>query len=168
MRSSARRSPEQPSRPAEFVEFVAPQRGAATVEVGAGSGRIAFDGGLADRIGPQGQLLLTDPSPAQLGVARKRAAAIGASWVRFLLAPAEHLPLASNGPDLVLGAVFLHFTDAATALRSMARVARPGGSVALNAGLPATWGPGWQAGFEPIRQALAQRGLPFRDIFLPR
>lgn len=57
----------------EFVDFVDPKPGTAVVEVGAGSGRITFEGGLAERIGSRGQLLLTDPSGAQLLVARTHA-----------------------------------------------------------------------------------------------
>jgi len=151
----------------EFVEFVSPRPGSAVVEVGAGSGRITLDGGLAERIGEQGQLLVTDPSAAQLQVARQRAESLGLSWVRFLAAPVEDLPVAGNSVDLVVGAVFLHFTDPAAAIRSMARVARPGGCVAINAGLDAQWGPAWQRACEPIWAALRERGLPPRDIFMP-
>ena len=151
----------------EFVDLVAPERGSAVVEVGAGSGRLAFDGGLAERVGEQGQLLLTDASGAQLQVARQRAERMGLRWIRFLEAPVEDLPLASATVDLVLGAVFLHFTDAPAAIRSMARVARPGGKVALFAAVRSDWGPVWQEALEPIRAALDRYGLAFRDIFVP-
>lgn len=152
----------------EFVQLAAPRSGEAAVEVGAGSGRIAFDGGLAEAVGPRGQLLLTDASGAQLQVARRRAEALGLPWVRFLTAPAEDLPLASNTVDLVVGAVFLHFTDERAAIRSMARIARPGGRVALFTGVGTEWGPAWERGVAPIRDALRARGLPFRDWWLPQ
>ena len=152
----------------EFVDFVAPEPGSVVVEVGAGAGRISFDGGLAARIGDSGQLLLTDPSTAQIQVARQRAESLGLSWVRFLPAPVEALPVASNTVDLVLGAAFLHYTDAGTAIRSMARVVRPGGRVALFAGLGSEYGPATQRAMQPVRQALELHGLPFRDLFLPQ
>jgi len=152
----------------EFVEFVAPRAGQAVVEVGAGSGRIAFDGGLAERIGPGGQLLLTDPSAAQLQVARKRAQELGLGWVRFLQAPAEDIPLASGTVDLVLGSTFLHFTDPVTALKSMARIIRPGGRVAVHALLELRFGNGWDWPLEPVKQELRAHGLPFRDFLAPR
>jgi len=152
----------------EFVDFIRPPAGAAVVEVGAGSGRIAFDGGLANRIGQAGQLLLTDPSAPQLEVARRRAFELGHSWVRLLVAPVEELPLASSTVDLVLGSTFLHFTDAPAALRSMARLARPGGRVAIHALLRSGWGPAWEVALAPVRDALAAAGLPFRDHLLPR
>ena len=149
----------------EFVAFVDPQPGTAVVEVGAGSGRISFDGGLADRIGPSGQLLLTDPSGAQLLVARKHADERGLDWARFLRAPAEELPLASGTVDLVVGAIFLHFTDPARAIKEMARVVRPGGRIALCAGREFDWPRPLLEALGPIRRALAASGLPFRHHF---
>lgn len=109
----------------EFVVFADPQPGDAVVEVAAGSGRISFDGGLAQRVTREGQPLLTDPSPAQLRVARRRAQELGYDWVRFLQAPVEELPVASSTVGLVIGSTFLHFTDPAVALRAMARPASP-------------------------------------------
>ena len=148
----------------EFVDFVGPQSGSAVVEVGAGSGRVTFDGGLAARIGPQGQLLVTDPSDAQLQVARGRAAAGGWDWVRFLRAPAEALPVASGTADLVLGAVFLHFTEPVRALCEMARVVRPGGRLALSAPLPFDWSSFWDAVFAPVWAEGAQYGITERHF----
>ena len=150
----------------EFVAIADPDSGSAVVEVAAGPGRITFDGGLALRIGQEGQLLVTDPSEPQLQVARARAHALGLNWLRFLRATAEELPMASGTADLVIGSTFLHFTDPAVALSSMARVARPGGKVAVNASLDMTWGPAWDEIMEPVRQELAAFGLPMRD-FLP-
>lgn len=150
----------------EFVAFVDPQPGTAVVEVGAGSGRITFDGGLAERIGRQGQLLITDPSGAQLLGCRKHAEERGFDWVRFIRAPVEALPLASGTADLVVGALFLHFTDPAQALREMVRVVRPGGRVAISAGLEHSWPPVWEDAIEPIRQALEAEGVPLRHHFL--
>ena len=148
----------------EFVDFVGPQPGSAVVEVGAGSGRITFDGGLAARIGPQGQLLVTDPSDAQLQVARGRADTIGWDWVRFLRAPAEELPVASGTADLVLGALFLHFTEPVRALCEMARVLRPGGRLALSAGLPFEWSPFWDAVFAPVWAEGSRYGITQRHF----
>ncbi len=152
----------------EFVEFVGPQPGSAVVEVGAGSGRITFDGGLAERIGEQGQLLVTDPSAAQLQMARQRAESMGLSWVRFLAAPVEDLPIAPNSVDLVLGSTFLHFTNEPAAIRSMARVTRPGGRVAVSAALRWEYGMAWSRALEPVQKTLREHGLPYRDPCLPQ
>jgi diguanylate cyclase (GGDEF)-like protein len=150
----------------EFVAFVDPEPGSAVVEVGAGSGRITFDGGLAERVGRRGQLLVTDPSAAQLEVARKRAADLGFDWVRFVCAPVEALPLQPGTADLCLGAVFLHFTEPADAIRAMARVVRAGGRVAVNALGDIPWPPAWQEILEPVSRVLRAHGLAV-DIFTP-
>ncbi len=165
LRQAYRRSLEQAR---EFVAFVAPDRGCVGVEVGAGSGRITFDGGLAERIGEGGQLLVTDASAAQVAAARKRAREAGLHWLRFLQAPVEDLPVASATADLVLGVAFLQFTDPAAAMRSMARVVRPGGRVALSQGLAIDWGPAWAEALVPVRAELARYGLPWHEIFLPQ
>jgi diguanylate cyclase (GGDEF)-like protein len=150
-----------------FVAFVAPEPGAAVVEVGAGAGRITVDGGLARAVGPSGQLLVTDPAPVQLAAVRRRAAEAGLHWVRFLQAPAEELPLASHTVDLVLGSTFLHFTDAPRALAEMARILRPGGRLALNAFLETPWPRLWREALAPVHEELQRRGLPLRHPLLP-
>ncbi len=98
--------------------------------------------------------------------ARQRAEERGLDWVRFVRAPAEDLPLASGTADLVLGALFLHFTDPARAFREMARVLRPGGRVAVSAGLEFRWPPCWWDLLAPVREELARQGLPYRHHFL--
>ncbi len=148
-----------------FVQLVAPEAGIAAIEVGAGSGRITFDGTLAERIGPTGQLLLTDPSGAQLVAARREAAARGMEWIRFLRAAAERLPVASGTVDLIVGVLFLQFTAPGPALREMARVVRPGGRVAIGAGLPFDWPPAWREILQPVRDELGALGLPLPTLF---
>ncbi|MDA8194738.1 MAG: diguanylate cyclase [Thermaerobacter sp.] len=145
-----------------FLDFVGLEPGIAVVEVGAGTGRLALDGGMARRVGAEGVVLLTEPSPVQLQQARQRAADMGCDWVRFLQAPAESLPLASGGADLVLGAWFLHLCDAERAVRELARVTRPGGQVALNVIVDLSWSSVWLEILTPVRQALTDAGLPLR------
>lgn len=142
-----------------FIRFAAPEPGTAVVEVGAGTGRLAFDGGLADCVGAEGILLLTDPSQVQLQQARQRAQ--GTPWVRFLVAPAESLPLASAGADYILGAWFLHLCDPTTVIHELTRVLRSGGQLALDFLVDATWPSAWMDIFLPLRQALTDAGLPF-------
>ncbi|MCL6563081.1 MAG: diguanylate cyclase [Firmicutes bacterium] len=147
-----------------FVSWMRPTSGIAAVEVGAGNGRITFDGGLAERIGPEGVLVLTDPSIAQLHHARERAQG-RYHWVHLLPAAAEHLPFASHGADLVTGAWFLHLCDPRAALREMARVTRPGGEVVLDVLLAFPWPPAWLEMFRPLLNALAEEGLTLRHMF---
>ena len=152
----------------EFVDFVRPEAGEAVVEVGAGSGRITFDGGLAERIGPEGQLLVTDPSATQLAIARRRAEDLGLDWVRFVAAPVEDLPIAAGTLDLVLGSTFLHFTDARVTLQAMARAVRSGGRVAVNAIASPRFGSGLLWVLEPALAEMRAAGLTLDDIWVPR
>ena len=151
----------------EFVAFVDPESGSAVVEVGAGSGRITLDGGLAARVGREGQLLVTDPSSAQLQVARGRAEELGFEWLRFVCAPVEALPVAPGTADLCLGSTFLHFTEPSEAIRAMARVVRVGGRVAVSAGADIEWPPAWQEILAPVRRALELHGQALA-LFTPR
>lgn len=150
----------------EFVGFADPEPGSAVVEVGAGSGRVTFEGGLAERVGPRGCLLVADPSGAQVQACRRHAAERQLTFLRFLRAPAEELPLVSGTVDLAIGALFLHFTDPLDAVREMARILRPGGRVAICAGRAFDWPDPWVEVLEPVRRELAALGLPLRHYFL--
>ncbi len=144
----------------QFVTFADPPCGGAVVEVGAGAGRITFDGQLAQRVGPAGALLVTDTDPRRLERARSRAT--GMAWLHFLRASAESLPLASGTVDMAVGALFLHLCDGPRAIREMARILRPGGRLAIAAALEFPWSPFWTEVLEPIRLAHAAvgRALP--------
>lgn len=146
----------------QFVAFTGPIAGDAVLEVGAGTGRLDFDGGLAAAVGPEGVLLLTDPSPVQLEQARQRAIRERCTWMHFLAAPAEYLPVASGGPDLVVGAWFLHLCSTAAVLRELARVVRPGGRIALDVTLSFPLPPAWEDMLSPLSEALARHHLLFR------
>lgn len=151
-----------------FVALVAPESGQAAVEVGAGSGRITLDGGLAERIGPSGQLLVTDPALAQIRLARQRAHEAGLSWLRFVQAPVEDLPVATGTADLAIGAGFLHFTDPQVALRAMARVVRPGGRVAIQAFVDPRPGPAWAEALAPVLAEAQRWGIPCHPALASR
>lgn len=148
-----------------FVQWIQVETGTAVVEVGAGMGRLAIEGGLAEAVGSGGVLLLTDPAFAALEAARRRAAAAQYRWMRFVDAPAEALPLASDGADLVLGAWFLHLCDTDQALREMARVVRVGGRVGLDVPLALVWPPVWQEILAPLAVALRSVGRPLGSPF---
>ncbi len=143
-----------------FVGWVGVQAGTAVVEVGAGAGRLAVEGGLQDAVGREGALLLTDPSELQMHRARRRLGAQG-TWVRFLVAPAERLPLASARVDLTLGAWFLHLCRATEAVCELRRVTRPGGRIALDVVVDGRWPPAWHDILTPLRDVLSEHQLPF-------
>lgn len=86
---------------------------------------------MADRVGPQGQLVLSDINAAMLGNGRARLLDSGiADNVVFTQADAEQLPFADNSFDLVTMAFGLrNVTDKQRALDSMYRVLKPGGRV---------------------------------------
>ena len=88
---------------------------------------------LARRVGPAGQVLALDISPAFLDLARRtaRRSALGRE-IQFLQADVEHLPVAPDSLDLVWCAQSLYsLPDSTDALRRMVQAVRPGGSVAV-------------------------------------
>ncbi len=136
-----------------FVAFAQVRPGMSVVEVGAGTGRLTFEGGLAAAVGQAGWLVASDPSTPLLRVlAAKRAEQ--ASWhVHVLPARAESVPLAGHAADVVLGSRFLHYCDGAAAVREMVRLARPGGTVAVMASLTPALGPAWRPVLAPLQAA---------------
>lgn len=149
-----------------FVAFAEVRPGMRAVECGAGTGRLTFEGGLADAVGPAGWLLAGDPSVPLLRVLAAKRAERAAWHVHVVPARAESVPLAGHSADAVLGARFLHYCDAPAALAEMVRLTRPGGTVAVLASLPPEFGPAWQSVVGPLqaagralRSARAERGL---------
>ena len=151
-----------------FVAFAGVPAGCAVIEVGAGTGRLTFAGGLAAAVGPLGVVLATDPAPALLRVLARKRSEHGTDQVHILAAPAERLPVADARADLVLGIKFLHYCDAPAAVAEMVRTVRPGGVVAVLDGLPVDWDPGWAPVLAPLRAAAAAYPPPgSRQFTLP-
>ena len=149
-----------------FVAFAGVRPGMRVVEVGAGTGRLTFEGGLHDAVGPAGWLLAADPSVPLLRVLAAKRAERAAWHVHVLPARAEAMPLEGEAADAVLGARFLHYCDAPAALAEMARLTRPGGWAAVLAALAPELGPAWepvvaplQAAGRALRSARAERSL---------
>ncbi len=132
-----------------LVSGVAP--GDAVVEVGAGTGQLTFEGGLAHAAGRTGLVLATDPSAPWLQVLARKAAETDNVSVHALVAPAEALPVADGQADVVVGSKFLHYCeDRVAALQEMVRVARPGGTVAVLAATGGQLGSGWMRVVAPL------------------
>ncbi len=112
----------------EFLAWLGAPAGLAWLDVGCGTG--ALTEAIARRCAPA-HLAGVDPSDGFLGYARQR---LGAA-AEFRRADARGLPFAAAGFDRVVSGLVLNFVpDQPRALAEMARVAHPGGELALYVG----------------------------------
>ena len=88
-----------------------------------------------------GRVVAVDHSPALLETARRLAAAEGLQErVDFVVGDAHRLELLDGAFEVVIAHTLLsHVADPATAIREMARVTRPGGTLAVFDGDYASW-----------------------------
>ena len=101
--------------------------GGVALDVAGGTGDLAI--GMGRQVGPQGRVLLTDINPAMLRVGRSRLLDAG-GWgnTRAMCADAAALPLGAGLFDCVtIGFGLRNVTGKPAALKSMARVVKPGG-----------------------------------------
>jgi SAM-dependent methyltransferase len=107
----------------QLCDFACVEAGQRALDVGCGPG--ALTGELARRVGPSA-VTAVDPSEPFVAAARERN-----PGVEVERAPAEHLPFDDDAFDVSLAQLVVHFMDDAVAgLGEMARVTRPGGTVA--------------------------------------
>lgn len=99
------------------------------LDVAGGTGDLSL--GMAGKVGPDGQVILTDINAAMLTRGRDRLLDEGASGnVACCVANAERLPFADGSFDCVtIGFGLRNVTDKAAALASMYRVLKPGGQL---------------------------------------
>ena len=96
-------------------------------DVGTGTGFVAA--GLAPRVK---RVVGIDSAPAMLEVARENLRALSVSNVDLVVGDAARLPLEDSSVDAAVANMVLHHAeDPAAMLREMARVVRPGGTVAV-------------------------------------
>ena len=133
-----------------FLDWLAPRPGLRWLDVGCGSG--AFTALVMQRCAPAAAHGV-DPSDAQLAFARTRPEARGAT---FHVGNAMALPFSDNEFDAAVMALVIFFVpDPAKGITEMARVVRPGGTVAAYA-----WdihGGGFP--FAPIQAELRASGI---------
>jgi ubiquinone/menaquinone biosynthesis C-methylase UbiE len=101
--------------------------GMTVADVGTGTGFVAA--GIAPRVR---RVIGIDNATAMLKVAHKNLQALGVSNVDLVVGDAARLPLEDGSVDAAFANMVLHHAeDPAAMLREMARVARPGGTVAI-------------------------------------
>ena len=109
------------------LEMSGVREGSRVLDVASGSGDLAA--AFARRVGPSGEVWMTDINAAMLGVGRDKLIDAGV-FAPLALCDAEKLPFASNTFDCVSVAFGLrNMTRKEAALAEMTRVARPGGRV---------------------------------------
>jgi SAM-dependent methyltransferase len=106
------------------------QAGERVVDVGCGAG---IDSLIAARmVGPSGEVVGIDMTPAMLDRARASAQRGSVSNVRFHEGLAESIPVADGWADVVISNGVLNlFPDKLAALQEMARVLKPGGRLQI-------------------------------------
>lgn len=111
----------------QMVEICPVGEGDQVLDVGCGLGHEARR--LAERVGPQGRVMGIDVNAAMITEARQRAQSLNLS-VAFDVGDARHVEFPDNMFDLCrTERVLRYLDDPETAVREMARLARPGGSV---------------------------------------
>ena len=105
--------------------------GQRALDVAGGTGDLAA--GMARQVGTDGLVVLSDINAAMLAVGRDAVTDRGfVGNVRYSLANAERLPFADSSFDCVtIGFGLRNVTDKTAALRSMARVLKPGGRLLI-------------------------------------
>lgn len=134
-----------------FVEWADVRRGEAVVEVSAGPGRITIGGHLAEAVGEEGLLVATDTSLPLLIPNIRRWRPLGYPWVRYLVCPPDHLPVATGSADKVLLAHVGPALETASAWREWIRVLRPAGEAIAVVSLGIrTWPDVWVTAWEHV------------------
>jgi SAM-dependent methyltransferase len=115
---------------ARMVDLLEPRPGHRILELAAGPGETGF---LAlPRIQPDGELLSTDAAPEMVEAARRRAAELGLTHVRFGIEDAADLSLPDNDSDGILCRFGLMLVpEMKRVTGEIARVLRPGGRAVL-------------------------------------
>jgi SAM-dependent methyltransferase len=110
-----------------MAEFVGDLRDREVLELGSGMGEMTT---LLARSGAR--VTAIDISPGSIELARRRARLHRVDdAIDFVVAAGEHLPLASDRFDVVVGKAVLHHLDVGRAAPELHRVLRPGGRAAF-------------------------------------
>jgi ubiquinone/menaquinone biosynthesis C-methylase UbiE len=119
----------------EMLERAAPQPGERVLELACGPGGLGI--AAAERVAPDGEVVLSDVAAEMTAIAARRVDASGLDNVTTLELDLERIDQPDGSYDLVLCREGLMFApDPGRAVREIVRVLRPGGRVAI-----AVWGP---------------------------
>ncbi|SDO44593.1 ubiE/COQ5 methyltransferase family protein [Rhodoferax sp. OV413] len=145
-----------------LLRHAAPQAGERLLDIACGTGIVAREA--APRVGPQGQVVALDMTPAMLAVARALPAPAGAV-IDWQEGNALALPFADGAFERVLCQHGLQFfPDRAAALREMRRVLAPGGRAVLMVLQPLALHPVFEALMQSVARQLA---LPVAAVATP-
>ena len=113
-----------------MLDLLGAGAGDRVLELAAGPGETGFK--VLPRIQPGGELISTDGAPEMVEAARRRAAELGLTGVRFAVEDAAALTLDDDYADRVLCRFGIMLVpDMETAAGEIARVLRPGGTAVL-------------------------------------
>ena len=117
------------------VAIAALREGQTVIDLGSGGGFDVFQAG--EKVKATGRVIGVDMTPEMLGKARKNIEyyrqRTGLDNVEFRLGEIEHLPVADASVEVVLSNCVIHLSpDKPQVWREIARVLKPGGSVAVS------------------------------------
>jgi arsenite methyltransferase len=113
-----------------LLEHVPMVGGTRVLDIGCGAGFPALE--IAERLGPGSRVHAIDPWSTALERAATKAAAWGVDNVEFILGDAAELPFGAEEFDLVVANLVVNnLPDVPKALSEIARVSRPGATIAL-------------------------------------
>jgi ubiquinone/menaquinone biosynthesis C-methylase UbiE len=116
---------------AELVARAAPAAGASALDLGCGRGHVLFP--LAAAVGPTGRVVATDISPRMVELCAAEAAERGLDNVVVAVGDASDPAFPGGSFDVVTAGMVMFFVpDPRAALRSVRRVLRPGGRLAMS------------------------------------
>jgi len=151
------------------VERLALPRGATVLDVGCGSGASALPAAVA--VGPDGRVVGIDLAERLLALARAKAARRNLGNVEFHIGDMERPEFPDASFDAVVCVFAIFFVaDMARQVRTLWRLVRPGGRLAITTWGPRMWEPAssaWWAAVRQVRPDLVATVSPWERITTP-